>query len=282
MSRIGIHTYSKIARYIFESYHGERILFEDFLAANASEILINSGVTLSLDSFIDNLCDSSSHHFTNLVDALLEQILEKGPTSKIEIVYIVPFYYISSTLFGINSINGNHSDIAKKLTQILDLDTNNGVFFQKFCCNFLNDIGVDSLETKHSGDEGIDLFGHIKVNYDNPSIGYLFPNAVNLLAQVKFHKSEIDVSVIRNIIGDSLLYKFSRGNLMSKPIQLMIISHKGFTKNAKDFAKTHGVCLIDSMRILDILLNHPSIDLPSSLTYLEEYYLSAFTQGSNG
>jgi HJR/Mrr/RecB family endonuclease len=272
MGKISATNYKKLCSYISDHYFAEKHILEDYFSIFSEEIISNSGVSVTLDEFIEILCDGSSKEFIKLVENLKIHIEEQGESSKIGIDYSPPYHYIYNTEFGKNAHNGKYREILTKLDTIFNLDVNNGKFYQTFCTLFLKDLGIHAYETSHSGDDGLDIIAEINIKLENDVLRHLIQKTMILLVQVKFHKTEIDTSVIRHIIGDSLLFKFNKSDIMSKPIQLAVISHKGFTIKAQQFASKHGVIIIDSKKMIDLLLNHNNPRQLSSLNYLNLYY----------
>lgn len=272
MGKISRTNIKKLCNYIAEYYSDKNQILEDYFSDFSGEIICKSGVSITSDEFIETLCDSTSKEFLKLVEQLNNLIEEQGESSKVALEYSPPYYYIQNTEFGKNAHNGKYGELLKKLDFIFNQITDNGMFYQKFCCMFLNDLGIKSFETPQSGDNGIDIISEVTINFENEILNHFIQKTMLLLVQVKFHQAEIDSSIIRHIIGDSLFYKFSKSNIMSKPIQLAVISHKGFTLKARQLAGNHGIILIDSKKMIDLLLNNESPQQLSSINYLNCCY----------
>ncbi|PRT08273.1 hypothetical protein C6356_07930 [Bacillus wiedmannii] len=272
MGKINSTNIKKLCNYITEYYSDKNQILEDYFSDFSEEIICKSGVSITSDEFIETLCDSTSKEFLKLVEQLNILLEEQGESSKVALEYSPPYYYIRNTEFGKNSHNGKYGELLTKLDFVFNQITDNGMFYQKFCCMFLNDLGIKSFETPQSGDNGIDIISEVNINFENEILNHFIQKTMLLLVQVKFHQAEIDSSVIRHIIGDSLFYKFSKSNIMSKPIQLAVISHRGFTLKARQLAGNHGIILIDSKKMIDLLLNNESPQQLSSINYLNCCY----------
>jgi len=272
MTKVGIKNLKKLVQYVMNNFNGDKQQIDHYLLINAEEIEVKSDAGLNEDDLID-ICDTRSHQFTKFVEMLNKSINKLGSITKIKIDYSPPIYFISQSEFGKNIIQNDADQYLQKLNYICynnyDL---NGKFYQKFCTLFFKDLGISSIETRHSGDEGIDIESEIDLNCLDQITKYIIEPKIKMLTQVKFHKVKIDISVIRHLIGDSLFYKFERKDIASRAVQLTAISHLGFTVKAEKFAAKNGVKLFSSDDIINLLMNVENVNNLDCVKYLNEYY----------
>ncbi|WP_019229021.1 restriction endonuclease [Sedimentibacter sp. B4] len=273
MANLSRKNLMKIADYVINNYEGVRQQVDNYLFDSAAKIILNTNINISEDYFIDELCDISSSNFSNFIKTLQNLIVQYGANAKINLLYSPPAYMIYNTTFGINVIKGNAPKFIQMINYILDNDLKDGVFYEKFCCLFFKDIGINSFETKHSRDDGIDIIAEANVTFNGRLIKHIFYSNLMILAQVKFHKCKMDVSIIRHIIGDSLFYRFNNENIRFRPLQLIVINHNGFTSSAETFAAKYGVILLSSSSLINIIMNTEDINCLKSIDFLKKHYL---------
>lgn len=276
MKKLSVRIKNAIFNYINNNFYQERVQLDKYLLDISENIIKENVLNLSLDEFIDNICDNTSEFYEDLAKALINLSEKTQTTSNINIEYYLPYYYIQNTQFGINSFKGCRNKYITILNYICSLEqTSKGKFYEQFCTLFLKDIGIDVETTSYSRDGGIDIIGTINMKSTNLMSDAILKNPIFLIAQVKFRKYKLDISFIRKIIGDSLFYRFNNVDdkilIGSNPLYLMVISHKGFYSKTEEFALKNGVVLIDSIKMIDILCNINNTSNLKSIKYLLSY-----------
>ncbi|AYF55180.1 hypothetical protein DFH04_10765 [Clostridium novyi] len=237
MDRISTRDLKAICKYISENYKYEEMEFDNYLKDYAFKIKNDVTINISEETIIDTLSDIQSNYYKRLVELICKTIEKNGPISKINLKYSPPIHLISNTKFGENVVNGDVDRYKLQLNYILNNDNYSGVFYEKFCYLFLEDIGILGVETKHSGDAGIDIIATTDIYSNKQLANHLFVNKMLMLVQVKFYKNKADSSIIRHIIGDGMLYRFENEKILFNPMQLIVVNHSGFNPSAEMYAK---------------------------------------------
>jgi HJR/Mrr/RecB family endonuclease len=206
--------------------------------------------------YFENLADIHSPCYSKMVTELLHSIDYNKDCPLIELAEEVDGYYIKRLC------NDNQELYTKVIRKIESFDklSNKGIRFEKFCIDFLNDIGINAKSTKVSGDKGIDIIGHYKTKLDITLGSVIKYDYVYILAQAKYFNKKIDTPVIRKLVGDSIFIRFDDlvyVDIKHNALHLIVFSRKGFTNPALDFAKRNKIEVLDSDRIAHIITNNP-------------------------
>lgn len=136
----------------------------------------------------------------------------------------------------INSIPGisRFRDLQKKILSYKQYQFDfwsslNGRQFEIEVANFFKKQGYDTMLTKATGDEGVDIV--------------LRKNGQKIIVQCKAHKKSIGVAVVRDLLGTMIHQNAD---------QAIIVSLSGFSKNVYEFAIDKNIKL---MTVNDILMS---------------------------
>lgn len=281
MRYLSIRIKRGILNYINNNFTGSKVELNEYLLDISNILVTEICDKMLVEEFVDNLCDNTSDVYEDLANALMKLTLEDefGEIKNVYIKYESPYYYVGNTEFGINSNKGNRKKYVEMLNYICSLHENGkGKWYQDFCTLFLKDIGVTPKITKYCNDGGIDIVGTLEVDFRNKAANIIFYDEIYVLIQVKFYKCKLDASVVRNMIGNSILYTLNMpcNEIMigNKPLYLIVISHDGFYQKTKEYAKENSVILLDSERIIDTLCNTNKMKDLESIKYLNDIYMN--------
>jgi Restriction endonuclease len=262
----------KIISYINNNFNEPNIILSDYLCSSSRNIISTLELPYELDYFYYSIGDSNSKEYKQFIELMSKEIEKYYPKSKIYLTYEYGEYVLSQSNYGKNIDLGIKKDLLKKLSNLKDLP-NGPVLYEKFCGEFFKDCGFENVVvTKNSNDFGVDLTAEL--NISNKSL--VLPSKINILAQVKYYDTLIDTSYLRKIVGDSLYIRFDPviyTNITHEPLCLYLIGHLGFTKEAKLFARTNGIQLLDSFTICEYISmqENPETTLSSKfLNYLKK------------
>jgi len=104
-----------------------------------------------------------------------------------------------------------------------------GIRFEKYCMKILKQQGWVVKETPNTGDQGVDLIASI--------------DDLRICIQCKNHEKAI---------GNKAVQQISAGKLFWKGTHAILVSKSGFTKSAKDLAKSNNVRLINEYQLKDL------------------------------
>lgn len=276
MKKLSNRSKKAIFNYVNSNFYQNKIQLDKYFLDISDKIIYEKIFVNCTEEFIDCYCDNTSEVYEDLARSLVRTCSESKVPININIQYEAPYYNIENTKFGINSFKGNRNRYLEQLNNICSFeDKVKGRFYEEFCNLFLKDIGIKVEKTSYSKDDGIDIFGKFEVTSNFQIIDIFFCREIYLLAQVKFYNYKVDTPVIRQIIGDSLFYKFNNLtqdlSISNKPLLLVVFSHNGFYENAKKFAQNNSVILFDSSQMIDMLCNLENVEQLSSIKYLNSY-----------
>lgn len=126
-----------------------------------------------------------------------------------------------------------------------DIEGLSGIDFEKLVTSLLNHMGFQSEMTKASGDGGIDIVAVL----DKPIVGGRY------LIQCKRFSSD-------NLVGAPIIREFY-GALVAdqRAIKGILITTSDFTTQAKEFAQSLPIELIDGKRLQDLFSEYGSISV---------------------
>ena len=104
-----------------------------------------------------------------------------------------------------------------------------GIKFENHCKEILKQHGWEVKETPNTGDQGVDLIASI--------------NDLRICIQCKDHEKAI---------GNKAVQEISAGKLFWKGTHAILVSKSGFTKSAKQLAKSNNVRLINEFQLGDL------------------------------
>lgn len=224
-----------------------------------SDIIENSDTMTPNDKeyYFESLADIHSKEFIRIVSELNQIINENIDCPIIALNEEVDGYYIKRI------INDNLKLYDKVIKKIESFDKlkNKGPRFEKFCIDFLNDIGIESNSTKVSNDKGIDIQGKYKTKLEGVLGNFIKYDFVYILAQAKYFNNKIDTPVIRKLVGDSIFIRFDDLEYIEikhNALHLIVFSRRGFTNPAIEFATKNKIELFDSQRIAHLISNNPT------------------------
>ena len=122
----------------------------------------------------------------------------------------------------LNLIKNNHS---KKNNE----SYKKGIKFENHCMEILKQHGWEVKETPNTGDQGVDLIASI--------------NNFRICIQCKDHEKAI---------GNKAVQEISAGKLFWKGTHAILVSKSGFTRSAKQLAKSNNVRLINEFQLRDL------------------------------
>ncbi|MGC2878319.1 restriction endonuclease [Bacillus subtilis] len=261
----------KIINYINNSFNESDINLSEYLCTNSEIIISTLDLPFELDHFYYSIGDTNSNEYSQFVDLMKKEINKNYPKSKIVLIHEYGEDILSQSNYGRNIDIGIKKSISKMLTDLKNY-SNSSVLYEKFCGEFFKDCGFEKVVvTKSSNDFGVDLIAQLKIS--NKKL--ILPNKINILAQVKYYDSQIDTSYLRKLIGDSLFIKFDSNiytNIAHEPLCLYMIGHLGFTTDAKLFANTNGIQLLDSQTICEYISSLEKPETSLSFQFLRKIY----------
>lgn len=222
------------------------------------EIIENSDSIKNKERYHDSFSDASSKNYDKLIKELnlIIKDNEDCPILKIH------------DKFGcelIESIGTNKNDTFNTVISLIDeigTRNNKGVEFEKFCIQFLIDVGISAKPTSISNDKGIDIIGKYSSNTIE-MVGKLIKHSdIYILAQAKYFESAIDTPVIRKLVGDSLFIRFDDLEYLEikhNAFHLLVFTKHGLTEPARKFAIKNKVEYYDAQRIAHIISTNGSL-----------------------
>lgn len=264
MTQIG----KKILDFIQERFQlSEEVELAEFINDNIESIMENCDIKEDKrDIFIDDFCYNSSPKFEDFAEEIYSNNTDEF--SRIKIQLRDGFYYLSLSDYARNSdckLVDNY--IAKLDALCISEKQDKGIKYEEFCQKWLKEYCDEVKLTPKSNDKGIDIIGEI---FARTSFDELKKIQIQLLVQVKLYKNKVDVPVMRHLVGDSIFLSFARCDCsIFKPTVLSVISHSGFSKKAKNFAKDHHILLIDSKKMINFLEKKGHLKEFECINYLE-------------
>lgn len=225
-----------------------------------SDIIENSDeiATNEKEVYFESLADIHSKDFKRIIFELNQTIKENIDCPIIVLNDEADGFYIKRIR---NDNLKLYDKVIKKIESFDKLKKNKGIRFEKFCIDFLNDIGIESSSTRVSNDKGIDIKGKYKTKLNGTLGSFIRYDYVYILAQAKYYSNQIDTPVIRKLVGDSIFIRFDDLEYIEikhNALHLIVFSRRGFTKPAAEFAIKNKIELFDSHRIAHLISNNPN------------------------
>ncbi|KQK25075.1 hypothetical protein AR438_13150 [Chryseobacterium aquaticum] len=214
-----------------------------------------------LYELMDKFADVNTIHFRKLIKAIIS-INKDNIFIKINLEERLDGYYLQKKNSDIN-ISKKYEEVISIINNIEQKGKRKGVLFEKFCQNFLIDLGISAINTRVSNDKGIDILGSYPINLPDNIGKLVFNDEIYLLVQTKYFNKKIDTPVIRKLVGDSLFIRFDELeyiDIKHNAFHLIVFSHNGFTEPAIEFAKRNKIMTFDSIQLAHIISEDPNKD----------------------
>ncbi|WP_269623083.1 restriction endonuclease [Prochlorococcus marinus] len=120
----------------------------------------------------------------------------------------------------------------EKITSEVDLQIRcypksmDGLEYERYCKEILLKYGWEVIETRKTGDQGVDLIGHI--------------NNLKVCIQCKYLKKPIGNKAVQEIIAGKSFYKGTHA---------VVVGKSGFTNSAIELARASNVTLISDLEL---------------------------------
>lgn len=269
-----IVTIRSISKYIVRHYNADEMLLTDWITEHLKE-LCNNIDNIDIDYIFDELCDFATISFAKLIKEIEKQILANSPISRVNIKQVCDGVRIALNDLGIKGNLEISKDLYSKFN-IVESQKNmdKGLFYEKFCSYFLEDIGLESCVTKASNDKGIDIFAKYKTKLHKDWGHLVFNDYVYLLGQAKFYSSKVDTPILRRLVGDSIFLRFDQIDYIEvahNAIHLIVFSHNGFNEQAIEFAKKNKIMMMNTEQMISILCAHEFPQTSKAIMYITEY-----------
>jgi hypothetical protein len=259
-----------LAIYICNNYTGEISLLNNWIFSNAKILCQIAGC--QEEDIYETIGDPSTEHYLKITASIIERINIGRPSNRIELKEDVDGTYISLSELGKNINFDLEKDINDRFKIIETWSgMDKGMFYEKFCTLFLNDLGLEAETTKATGDKGVDIVASYKSNLNEYLSKFVFFDHVYLLGQAKFFASKVDTPVIRKLVGDSLFLRFDQLNYIQishNAIHLIVFSHKGFTEDAIVFAEKNKIMRVETSQMISIISASPQSQIWQCYSFL--------------
>lgn len=253
-----------IANYIFNNFSGPKVNLTDYIFSQLYNISISCNI--SIDTLEEAILTPNTSSFQQLIYYINYIINININKKNIGLIFENPIFYIYKLL------KPSDSNSIKKYSTMLDKIINNkslkGFFYEELIISILNKYGLDCKATPKTKDFGIDLISNsIVVN-----IGTSLNTNLCILGQIKCYNTLINKSQIIQFVKDVWYFLNSSSILKNNNhLQLIFISHKGFTDSAKVYSYENNIILLDSIDLLNLSLTSHNINI---LDYIEKEYES--------
>ncbi len=252
-----------IANYIFNNFSGSKVNLIDYIFLEIGNISISCNINIS--SLEESILTVTTSSFQQLIYYINYKININVNKKGIGLIFEKPIYYIYTL------IKATNNDLIKKYSTMLDkiISTKSlkGFFYEELVISILNSHGLYCEATPKTNDFGIDLISDSIV----VKIGNILNANFRLIGQIKCYNTLINKCHIIQFVKD-VLYVHNTKSLFFKNnnhIQLIFISHKGFTDSAKVYSHKNNIILLDSIDLLDLSLDSNNINI---LDYIEKEY----------
>ncbi|MBZ4042411.1 restriction endonuclease [Flavobacterium hibisci] len=222
------------------------------------KIYHSTQLIIDRDLLLDELGDPNTNSYEKLIRTLQSTLLINNNFNKIELFDEVDGFYIQKK-HNNSAVDIKYSEVISFINSI-ELQYNKGVAYELFCKAFLEDLGIQCISTKSSGDKGIDILGSYFSDLKDNVANLVFNEKIYLLVQTKYFTTSIDTPVIRKLVGDSLFIRFDELDYLTirhNAVHLIVFSHNGFTTPATEFALRNKVKIFDSTHIAHIISEEP-------------------------
>lgn len=237
MMNINIYLINKIIEYIYMNFSEDRIELYQYLYNNSENI--SSHINLDCDLFEEKFVDRNSKYYKRII-----QEIQKNNRGNIKIIEIKPYFYLENIIRidAIEKIN-----YFNKIENILNTykDSSKGFIYQDFVLSFLKEHGMNIIQQSKTCDGGLDIIGTKEISI----IDDLY-EILNIYGQIKFYNGVVTLNEIKQLIKDKIYRVLYENNNIMECSKGMFISHKGFSNNAREFAKKNNIILLDTEEIL--------------------------------
>ena len=127
-----------------------------------------------------------------------------------------------------------------------------GYAFERLCESALKSIWDYCERVGKTGDGGIDIICKNSIELQGSV-------EVTQIVQCKYYGKPLDAPYVRKLLGDVIVHIFEESNICL-PIIPVLLTNKGFTKNAISAAKKYGVRTMTFSQLLEELLEKGQID----------------------
>lgn len=265
----------KISKHIIRHLEADDILLTDWITQNLNTLSEITDNVVSEDEIFDELCDFNHTSYSKLIKELEKQISENQPMDRISLNQDADGIRVTISDFG-KSIDCKLSktifEMFKKIENIKEMDK--GIFYENFCSNFLEDIGMESSVTKASNDKGIDILAKYKTYLNKDWSHLVFDDYVYLLGQAKFYNTKIDTPILRRLVGDSIFLRFDQIDYIEvahNAIHLVVFSHNGFYDAAIEFARKNKIMRMSTEQMVSVLCAQKKPLETKSVMYLLQF-----------
>ena len=237
MTNINICLIKKIIEYIYLNFSEDKIELYEYLYKNLEDIAKYIG--LDCDLLEEKVVDRNSKYYEKVIKEL-----EKNNSSSIKLIKIQPYFYLE--------IN-KEIDIVEKIKYFNKIDkilntcenTGKGFMYQDFILAFLREHGISIVQQNKTHDGGLDIIGTKKICVIDNIYATL-----NIYGQIKFYNGVVTPNEIKQLVKDKIYRVLYEKNNIMECNKAMFISHKGFSNNAREFAKNNEIILLDTEEIL--------------------------------
>lgn len=125
---------------------------------------------------------------------------------------------------------GSGSDSTVRKILIDEIDTLNGVEFEKFLLDLFSNLGYRVEQTKGSGDQGVDVLA--------------YKNDECVAIQAKCYSSSVGNSAVQQVAAGMRHYNSEKG---------MVVTNNYFTSSAKELAQSNGIILWDRDKLSEMI-----------------------------
>jgi hypothetical protein len=262
-----------IAKNIIINFNSENLLLVDWMSQNIDLILEVTIGNCDYEQIYESFCDGSTRDFYLLSKELRKQIISQSPINRIELIEDYDGVRIELSDIGNKSKSHIANRMMRSFTEIEKLSKmDKGLFYEEFCCRFLNDLGIEAEKTPASNDKGIDIKARYKVQLDEKLSQLFFNDYVYLLGQAKFFSKKVDTPVLRKLVGDSIFLRFDQLDYIDiahNAIHLVVFSHNGFTESAHHFSKKNKIMVMDTIQIISLVAASETAMMWTCYQYLE-------------
>lgn len=123
-------------------------------------------------------------------------------------------------------------------------DFEKGIYFELFVKYLFEKIGLELKTTPSIGDNGLDLIGKWKSNFE-------FSNSLNVFIQCKYYDSSIDINVVKKVCSDITFNLLSLSDDLQHPVMPILAIKEGVTNKAQIFAEKFGVKIIELRELIN-------------------------------
>ena len=270
----------KLYKFANENLESDAIELCEFINGNIKSI--RNSLDITEDDY-----ELVSNRFTDSFDEAYEEFAQyfrklcQGPNNRLNFLVLEGSYYIELNEYARNSDQKLIDHYFGVLQLLCDSDYKESpyyksfpVYYEEFCKKWFENYCKEVKTTPVTNDKGIDLLGVVSNSRIISSIAEDLE--VSFIAQIKLYATPVDTSVIRKILGDALFLTFDNSadsfcnevNVFS-PTIIFVVAHSGFTKEAKAFARSKRIVLLDSRDMLRIIAYKKDLKQYDCIRYLD-------------